>query len=172
VTLLTGIVIAVISAWVTVQLSLRRFRTERWWERKVNAYERVITALYDAKASANQRQEAVIHNRELSEETQNGLSAKSMAARKETARAIEIGAFLLSNETLSRLQQYRQEEHSAYDVPIADWREAIDNEWFAIHDALRDLILLAKKDLQIYNYQTWRERLRLAATLPARAKRN
>jgi hypothetical protein len=51
--LLSGIVIAAVNSWITVQLSLRRFRTERWWERKVEAYERIIAALHPTKAYAD-----------------------------------------------------------------------------------------------------------------------
>ena len=48
--LLTGIIIAAVSAWVTVQLSLRKFRKEKWWERKADTYSNVIEALYNSKA--------------------------------------------------------------------------------------------------------------------------
>jgi len=40
----TAIVIAAISSWITVQLSLRKFRAERWWERKAEAYSKIIEA--------------------------------------------------------------------------------------------------------------------------------
>jgi hypothetical protein len=168
----TTLFIAVVSAWVTVQLSLRRFRTERWWERKVEAYERVIAVLYDAKASANDRLEAVTHCRELSDETQQELSAQTRAAHKQIARAIELGAFLLSDEAQARLTRYLKEDSEAYDITAGeDWIEVLHKEWWAIHDALRDFIPLAKKDLQIYGGQTWPNPLRLAAILFARTKR-
>jgi hypothetical protein len=35
--LFSGLPIAVATAWVTVRLALRRFRSEHWWERKANS---------------------------------------------------------------------------------------------------------------------------------------
>jgi hypothetical protein len=64
----TGILIAAVSAWITVQLSLRRFRTERWWERKVEAYERIIGALHDAKAFADTHLHAGLEQRDVPDE--------------------------------------------------------------------------------------------------------
>jgi hypothetical protein len=49
-TIICGIVIAAASSWFTVQLSLRRFWQEKWWERRVTAYERVLEALHHSKA--------------------------------------------------------------------------------------------------------------------------
>lgn len=47
--LLTGFVLSVaasiITAIATVRLSLSRFRSERWWERKADAYSRLIEEL-------------------------------------------------------------------------------------------------------------------------------
>src|SRR6266540_2058674 len=44
--LIPGIIIAVATAIVTVKLSLRQFRSERWWERKAEVYSRILEALY------------------------------------------------------------------------------------------------------------------------------
>lgn len=35
----TGIIIAVVSSWITVQLSLKKFQKEKLWERKLEAYK-------------------------------------------------------------------------------------------------------------------------------------
>ncbi len=34
-TIPVAILIAAVSSWITVQLSLKRFRDEKWWEKKV-----------------------------------------------------------------------------------------------------------------------------------------
>jgi hypothetical protein len=45
ITLLPSLVVAVFTSIVTVQLALRRFHAERWWERKTDAYSRIVEAL-------------------------------------------------------------------------------------------------------------------------------
>jgi hypothetical protein len=46
-------VVAVLTAIITVQLSFRRFQAERWWDRKADAYSRIIEALHHAIAHAS-----------------------------------------------------------------------------------------------------------------------
>jgi hypothetical protein len=46
---LSAVAIAAFSSWITVYLSRNKFRSERWWEKKVAAYERVIDAFHKSK---------------------------------------------------------------------------------------------------------------------------
>jgi len=48
--LFTAILIGALSALITADLAFRRFRTEKWWERKVEAYTKVIESLHYLKA--------------------------------------------------------------------------------------------------------------------------
>ena len=50
--LLVGLVVAVVASLVTVRLSLKRFYAERWWDRKADAYTRVIAALHQMNGRA------------------------------------------------------------------------------------------------------------------------
>jgi hypothetical protein len=142
----TGILIAAVSAWITVQLSLRRFRTERWWERKVEAYERIIGALHDAKAFADTHLHAGLEQRDVPDEIAEELRGRSRTAHAELLKAVDLGAFLLPDEALSRLRRYRKEESEAADIP--DWFGHLEADWKAANDCLKDLIQLAKRDLR------------------------
>ena len=48
-TLLTGIGIAAASSFITVRLSIKQFRTQRWWEKKVETYQKIIEAFHKSK---------------------------------------------------------------------------------------------------------------------------
>jgi hypothetical protein len=47
--LISSLLLALFADWIAVRLSRDKFRSERWWERKVQAYERVIDAFHKAK---------------------------------------------------------------------------------------------------------------------------
>jgi len=47
---LVSLFVAIITAIVTVQRSIRKFSAEKWWEKKAEAYEHIIGALHDHKA--------------------------------------------------------------------------------------------------------------------------
>lgn len=142
----TAIVIAVISAWITVQLSLRRFRTEWWWQHKADAYSQVIDALHNSKVFADQHLEAEYRGRELTEERKKELRARARAAQDDIQRAMNVGAFVLAEEALNRLKLYREDAEAAaqYDT----WFEYLDADLDAVDRCLKDIIDIAKKDLR------------------------
>lgn len=48
-TLIPALIVGVATALVTVKLSIRKFYTERWWERRADAYSRIVEALHKHK---------------------------------------------------------------------------------------------------------------------------
>lgn len=146
ITLLTAIFIAVVSSWVTVNLSLRQYHSERWWDRKVNAYVAVLETLHDAKAYSHSHLAALENDSELSEERKEELSARSRKASDLIGRAIDIGSFLLSAAAMERLSRFRKEEHEASETP--NWYEHLEMDWKAVDGCLKDMIEIAKKDLR------------------------
>ena len=142
----TGIVIAVVSSWITVQLSLRKFRSERWWERKAETYSRIIEALHNSKAFADTYLEAESEGRELEKKDKELLRQRSEAAHEEISKAMDIGAFLLSNKAQARLKQYQKEAEQAGQQQ--SWFEYLDADWAATDKCLNDMIEIAKHDLR------------------------
>ena len=53
--LLSSIPVAIVTAWVTVWLALRRFRSERWWERKVDSYTSLFVLITMQNLPGNYR---------------------------------------------------------------------------------------------------------------------
>jgi len=104
--ILPGLIIAVATSWVTVRLSLRRFRTERWWERKADAYSDLLEKLVDAYGVAKRLQ--------LRKQTPDpafktgavedvGELAKSLSGLR---REVTRGAFLVHDDALANIETY------------------------------------------------------------------
>ena len=74
---LSGIAIAAVSSWITVQLSKHKFRSERWWEKKVEAYERVIEAFHNSKKFDTEHMTAKERGSEVDESSEvKGVSSE------------------------------------------------------------------------------------------------
>lgn len=144
--ILVGIVIAGVSSWITVQLSLRRFRTEKWWERKVAAYERVIEALHYSKAFCDAHINAVEEGRDVAKDRDQSLRKHARDASQEIQKVIDVGGFLLSDEAHARLKQYVKQSKVASNSQ--SWYEYLEADLAATESCLTDLIRIAKKDLQ------------------------
>ena len=143
-----GIVIAAVSAWITVQLSLRRFRAEKWWEMKVEAYRRVIEALHDATKYPEAHFDAAVEGYKISDEGKEELRLIARKASIEILRATETGGLLLSSRALCRLRKY-QEERMEVDHSGVDIASQYDLHLGAINTCLNDLIDIARRDLKI-----------------------
>jgi len=144
--IITGIVIAAITSWIAVQLSLRKFHLEKWWERKANAYSVLIQALHDSKTFSNDHFEALCAGREVPDERDKALRDRARKASDEIQRAIDIGAFLFSDEALEVLNRYTKDQE---DVSKAqDWYGYLDADLAATSRCLKDIIKIARKDLK------------------------
>lgn len=144
--LLTAIFIAVVSSWVTVNLSLRQYHSERWWDRKVDAYVAVLETLHEAKAHSHGHLVAWENGTELSNDRKEELLALSRRANNQIVRAMDIGSFLLSTGAMDRLRQFRKDEHQASETN--SWHEHLERDWQAVDSCLKDMIEIAKKDLK------------------------
>lgn len=144
---LAGILIAGVSSWITVQLSLRRYRTERWWDRKVEAYERVIVAFHHLKKFASEQMSAYVQgDGGPPKERDKELRSKAREARDAILLASDIGEFSLSNKAIDILSEYARESRKS--VKAESWPEYLDNEEFLADRYLKDFISEARRDLK------------------------
>jgi len=67
-------------------------------------------------------------------------------ARDEILKAMNIGAFLLSAEALSRLKQYQEDTKAALHEP--SYFQYLEGELLAAENCIKDIIEIAKRDLK------------------------
>ena len=149
VTLGSSIVVAVVAAYVTVILSIRRFRAERWWDIRAEAYQRVVEALHNAKAFPDAHLAADFEGRKITPERRQEVEEQGIIAAREIMRAIDIGGYLLSENALARLKRYQTEREEAANTMM--WDDYLQGTWAACNSCLEDMSEIAKKDLKIKN---------------------
>ena len=148
-----ALVVALLSAWVTVQLALRRFRTEKWWERQADAYDRVINALHEMKGFWQRQLDAAARDRDLSEDEEELLSQQYSKAKHEIDRAVDLGSYVLGNEARGRLERYQQEMKLARHD---HWVESLIAGADTSSDCLSDLIVIARREMGAADAFNWR----------------
>jgi hypothetical protein len=142
----SAVAIAALSSWITVYLSRNKFRSERWWEKKVEAYERVIDAFHKSKKFNSEHIRADELKIEMNESRQAELSLQAKEARDEILRASDVGSFVLSKNALSILAKYEAESEN---IPRFDsWYEHLDHSWSITHRYMNEFIAEAHADLK------------------------
>jgi len=144
---LPPLLIAVLTAILTVHLSLRRFHAERWWERKVDAYSRIIEALHHAAEYCDAQSDEHMGVTEMTTERSNELLTNYRAACADLRKATSIGAYIISDEVaelLVRLESRRKLKWE--DTGVV---EMFDAEVRAYREALTQMRRLARENLRV-----------------------
>ncbi len=144
--ILVGLVVAITTAWVTVHLALRRFRSEKWWERKAEAYSAIIEALHHMKRFADEALDDQLGGRKFPEERRKQLFGKSNEAYDELRKQIDIGSFVLSKDAVEELASFEKAHTKAKDTD--SYFDFLDDKLLALNTTLQKMREIGKKDLK------------------------
>ncbi len=143
-TVLPGLVVGVLTAVVANRLTLNRFYTERWWERKADTYSKIMESLYHmVNYTGQQMRDPATRDKEIEQE----LLSRSMSATQQIDQITSIGAFIISKTSAMRLTVLRKELENA--AKADDWYEYLEAEYSALADCIRDIREIANDDLHV-----------------------
>lgn len=143
---LSGIFVAVFASILSVNLAMRRFYSEKWWERKAEAYSRIVEELYHVLNSLDTCLVYFDQGEELPQEDQNEINRLSNQAYKELYKAECIGAFIISDDVANALSQMREKEKNlSLDDPMELRLRARSN---IVSECLNTVKSLARKELK------------------------
>jgi len=145
-------------------LANRNFRSQRWWERKVDAYTRVIESLSDMLEYYSELADAEMTEREISDERKVELEANWKVGRRAVRKAANLGAFLFSPEVEAALREF--EKHSS--KRQKSYFEYLDENCAAVRACLESIVAQSKRDLRVRSFA----RAYLANVIPLPRKRN
>ena len=155
ISLIPGILISFLTAFVTVRLSFKKFRHERWWDRKADLYSNILDSLHQRiKYLEN---EITVYYSEYGDNSltdemknkSNELYKKNSESRDHIARVRDIGSFIISKEAIEELTNGLNSGLTG-----KDWREMFPPDFYqkeldTINNCLQRIIIIAKKDLEI-----------------------
>lgn len=155
-TIVAGLVVSVVTSVLTVRLALGRHSSERWWERRLDAYTRVHDALayqlrqtkaeYD---SLNDFYEGQGLEQPIPDEMANELRRNWLESERALQDAVVRGAFLLSEDAVTLLQRYQEEQRELDIAYSQQGPRVIDFQLRSAQDAVDEFGKLIKKDLRI-----------------------
>lgn len=142
---MTALVGGIISAWITYVFAWRRFRAEKWWERRADAYEKIVDALHSSRRFSDVHLERLMKgSAEPTPDEVKELREQSKAGHDYILRAIDTGRLILPDEALGRLNQYSKE--NARNNPES-WHDYLNNDYGIIDRCIIDMAKIARKDL-------------------------
>jgi hypothetical protein len=145
-TLLT-VGIAIFSAAMTAKFALRRFYTERWWEKKAETYSRIMEAAHNVKRYSELMLEVERKSRDMEEDRYEQLQSTRREAEDILARQLDVGGLVISKAAVLELQKLSD--------ALADARNKdssllyLEQVLQALGAFLREFRILARKDLRV-----------------------
>ena len=144
--ILAAILISAITSWITVRLSLKQFYSQKWWERKADAYSTIIEALYHVKNNTERFIDIEMGRLILTEKEKQTLIETSRKGYEEIYKAESIGAFVVSEEVIQSLTKLRKkiEGIEVRGISIID---DLSDTLSAVNDCLKEIRICAKQEL-------------------------
>lgn len=145
--LVSGILIAIVTAWLTVHLALRRFRTEQWWSRKADSYAGVFAAVHDMKTFLRASLEDQVGNVAQGGDRLADLGLRWQHGQDDLAKAIDMGLLLFDPAAVKELEALQRDlaEQSVNDF---SW-EHLPRRIELLEQFLASFRTLARQDLGI-----------------------
>jgi len=129
----------------------RRYALEKWWGKKYDAYSNIIDALSDMVEYYRRNISAEEEGITLSDSFKESLQNQWTNAIHKVNKATSMGAFLISSEAEETLRQFRKDFDN---VNYQNWYEDYNDEWNLAEKCLKDLTIIARKDLDINTRNT------------------
>jgi len=141
---LASVIAVVVSAY---NARFARFASEKWWERKAEAYTRIIEALSDLVYYYQQTYDAEFEARGLSEEKRREIEKHWKRGHLEVEKATSVGAFMISLEAEQALKEYSERPRG--NVHPDDWFGMLELDYTSTGQCLKKLVTCAKNDLHV-----------------------
>ncbi|MGM0582945.1 MAG: hypothetical protein ACQETL_19870 [Bacteroidota bacterium] len=143
--ILPGLIIAIFASFLSTKWSLKKFYSEKWWERKSIAYSELIESLYEVLQFFEIHKKDFGQGTGLTTKQESNLQEKYNQAHLKIKKASDIGSFVVSKKTQLILKElFERPKLNRNQNPIF---EIYEEKYEAHQNALELIVIEAKKDL-------------------------
>ncbi len=131
---------------VAYNARLATFTQQKWWERKADAYSRIVEALAEMVCYHEEHLTAYEEGRNVREAMKTEIEEHWRHSYAELKKASAVGAFLISSSAETALRQMWQDKGKGIDSN--DWYGLLESDYVAARDCLKSIVAEAKEDLR------------------------
>jgi ribosomal protein L11 methylase PrmA len=156
-------VVGVVSSLFTTFLARKSFISERWWDRKADAYARILEALVEMERYHEAYWNDLAQQAELSDERKAELRSIWKTAWREVDNAIRLGAFVISQEAHAALAKLQAATRG---LDPQDFFGRVDAQFAATTECIKQMREIGRRDLQVdARWSLWSRLAWLAGSL-------
>jgi hypothetical protein len=136
-----------VGSLLTMWLGWRQFRSQRWWDKKAEAYAALIDAFHPLLDEDAAYDEEMERNRELSEEAKAALRTAADEGEKKIRRQQRLSSLLICDQADKALRTMFRQLDAAGNT--TDWVEFRTNYSIALWGGFEALKKCAVEDLKV-----------------------
>jgi hypothetical protein len=133
---------------IAVRMSVKQFRSTRWWEKQEEAYREIMGALATLQHALARWFDDSVQMRNLSQPEKDSLNRKSEEAREMIDKAAATGAYLISEDASQALATLKR-ELDKNDGP-GNWVAEIERHHAAVEACITKMRSCARRDLRTH----------------------
>ncbi len=145
--LITAIALSFLTAFFGFNFAIKRFYQQKSWERRVQAYEEIVAALYDVVQYCAVQKEDYGHGTGMSKQQEHELFQDYIAAQSAIKKATDIGLLYVSEPVYQVLLELRKKP--MLNPEREPWFDVYAQEYEKHDLALKQIISIATKDLYL-----------------------
>lgn len=132
---------------VTLKMGIKKYASEKWWERRAEAYAAVISGLHGMLAYHSKYRDALSKGYVLSDDYALALDKERLIGSDAAKKGANIGSFMMSKRADSILKQTvdELESISPFTDDMVDYHEKKEA---LVSDAITKMTMEAKRDLK------------------------
>jgi len=138
--LIPSLIVAVFTSFLSVRLALKRFYSQRWWEKQAEAYSQILEHLSYLRFESSEWLDDLQGGITLNTDDEKRLSEGYKRSRESLIRTAAIGEFIVTGtttEALSKLLTKLASQHFEEDLYLAVEKS---------HEAVTECIKIVRED--------------------------
>jgi len=145
--LVSAVFVSVVTAVLTVRLALRRFYSEKSWERRSAAYSEIIKALHHLREHADTNLQFTLIAKDIPEEGDARLTKEMEAAIAQLRLHRDLGTFVICDEAVDLLNALFKELDDS--TKTNWWQEHLELKVMAVDKCLKEMRRVARRELKV-----------------------
>ena len=140
-----SVISALVASFIAVRLAFARYKKEALWERKLEAYTKILEALHVSRLNSEQAYHEALTGEERSKEHKAAMQKLAGDAWSELQKVFDVGSLIVSEEATTYLKSKLKPRYEDWknDPPFEFW----EREEEIAREAIAQIKLLAHKDL-------------------------
>jgi len=144
--LLPALAVSIITAYITVRLSIKQFYSQRWWDKKAEAYSQILEHLSYLRYYYEELSDDLLRaDTTLDTDHTKSLNEGYRRSKESITKAAAVGEFIVSETTTKAISKLLSKLYKLYFEN--DLIKATDDSYEAVNECIKTVRKEAKEAL-------------------------